>query len=145
MEDIIQLLPNTFIIRTQAGFNKLLKHLGCHTPDKDCTISRPYHYICCQHTNDENAFFLSKEEYKEYDENGNLVYDENGNVKTYRHRKDKQYPIKYPCMLSYQDDTFEVSTFYFYIRYLKDDLTIKELTPAPEISIGQNIETKYEQ
>lgn len=144
MENIIQILPNTFIIRTQAGFNKLLKHLGCHTPDKDSTNSRPYHYTCYQHTNDENAFFLSKEEYNDYDENGNLVYDDNGKVKTHRYKQHIQYPIKYPCMLSYQDETFERSFYYFFIRYIKDDLTIKELTTAPGINESDNIETKFE-
>lgn len=143
MENIIQILPNTFIIRTQAGFKKLLNHLGCVKLSKDRTKYRPNYYRIYQHTNDENAFFLS-EEFEEYDENGKVIYDENGKVKMHRYKKHKQYPIKYPCILSYQDETFELSCYYFYIRYVKDDLTIKELTTAPGIDERYSIETKYE-
>ena len=96
-DNLVWLTSNCVILYHQGGFRKLLKKLSCYG-DK-----ARYKYSTIQHTNDSNAF-------EEIDSDfGNYTVSRN-------------YPIKYPCLLSRQDETFEQSTYNFYVRYITTDL-----------------------
>lgn len=92
MDNLIEVTPNCYVIRTQAGFRKLCKKLHCYGEN-------PWYGFRVSHIT---------EKYETLDCD---LYP-------------KQYPIKYPCLLTFQDETFEISTYYFYIRYIDDDSTM---------------------
>ena len=125
--NLIQVTPNCFIVRTQSGFNKLLKRLHCKGKD-----NYDYSYSIRQITNDKNAIESTKQ-YQKYDEKGNALYNEDGTPKVYTSFKYKQYPVKYPFILTFEDMTFEFSAYNFYIRYVFDDLRIKDIIDENEL------------
>ena len=102
MSNLIEITPECFIIKRQSGFNKLLKKLNIHFREND---TRQYSYDVVQLTKDERAFEVV--EYK-------------CTNKTYLHSLN--YPIKYPCIISVNDKTFEIGNYTLHIRYFDDDL-----------------------
>ena len=98
MENLIKIMPQTYIISTQAGWKKLLRQL-------DCYHNRNYNYQITQCTTQKEAFenILSK-----YD---NKIY-----------QKPLQYPIKYPCIITFQNETFEHSCYYIFIKYINKEV-----------------------
>ena len=101
-DNFVWLTSNCVILYNQGGFRKSLKKLLCYG-DKP-----RYRYSTIQHTNDSNAF----EE----------IVSDFGNYTVSRN-----YTIKYPCVLSIQDETFEQSTYIFYIRYITTDLKFSDI------------------
>ena len=101
-DNLVWLTANCVILYNQGGFRKLLKKLSCYG-DK----SR-YRYSTMQHTFDSNAFEEIESDFGNY---------------TVR----RNYPIKYPCVLSIQDETFEQSTYIFYVRYITTDLKFSDI------------------
>ena len=102
MSNLIEITPECFIIKGQSGFKKLLKKLNIHFRKND---TRQYSYDAVQLTKDERAFEVV--EYK-------------CTNKTYLHSLN--YPIKYPCIVSVNDKTFEIGNYTLYIKYFDDDL-----------------------
>ena len=102
MENLIEITRECFIVKTQAGYKKLLKKLGIHFREND---NRRYNYEVTQLTEDESAIEEVKYEFS------NRTYT--------RHVK---YPIKYPCIVGVYDNTFELEKYYLTIRYFDDDL-----------------------
>lgn len=96
-ENLIRIMPNTYICKTQAGWRKLLKELGCYGANPSHSME-----VCYQPVNEDNAFEM---------------------VNMYGHdrKEPKQYPIKYPALVSFQDETFEISKFYMYIIYITQE------------------------
>lgn len=103
MNNLVTLTPNCFIIYTQSGWKKLLKKLSCYGNKS------VYSYNVRQCTDSDDAF--------EY----------NGLMFTKEFRVSKKYPIKYPCIVSYEDDRFELNQYQFYIRYIPKDLKFSEV------------------
>ena len=101
-DNLVWLTQNCVIIYSQNGFRKLLKKLSCYG-DKP-----RYGYSTIQHTFDSNAF--------------EQIESDCGNYTVSR-----KYPIKYPCVLSIQDETFEQSSYIFYIRYITTDLKFSDI------------------
>ena len=101
-DNLVWLTSNCVILYNQGGFRKLLKKLSCYG-------NKPrYKYSTIQHTNDSNAFEKIESDF------GNYTVSRN-------------YPIKYPCVLSIQDETFEQSTYIFYVRYITTDLKFSDI------------------
>lgn len=100
-DNLVRLLPNCYIVYTQSGWTKLLRRL-------DCYKNRNYRFYVRQHTLNDDAFFTEIEEGEERQYN-------------------KNYPIKYPCVVSWQDETFEQNTYYIYIRYITKDLKFTDI------------------
>ena len=101
-DNLVWLTANCVILYGQNGFRKLLKKLSCYG-DKP-----RYKYSTIQHTFDSNAFEEIESDF--------------GNYKVSRN-----YPIKYPCVLSIQDETFEQSAYIFYVRYITTDLKFSDI------------------
>ena len=101
-DNLVWLTSNCSILYSQSGFRKLLKKLSCYGDN-----SR-YTYTTIQHTNDSNAFEEIESDFGNYTVN-------------------KKQPIKYPCVLSIQDETFEQSAYIFYIRYITTELKFSDI------------------
>ena len=101
-DNLVWLTANCVILHSQSGFRKLLKKLSCYGDNPR------YKYETIQHTNDSNAFEEIESDF------GNYTVS-------------RKYPIKYPCVLSIQDETFEQSTYTFYIRYITTDLKLSDI------------------
>ena len=80
----------------------MLKKLNIHFREND---TRQYSYDVVQLTKDERAFEVVEYKYA----NKTYLYSLN-------------YPIKYPCIISVNDKTFEIGNYTLYIRYFDDDL-----------------------
>ena len=102
MSNLIEITPECFIIKRQSGFKKLLKKLNIHFREND---TRQYSYDVVQLIKDERVFEVVEYKYTN---------------KTYLHSLN--YPIKYPCIISVYDKTFEIGNYTLYIRYFDDDL-----------------------
>ena len=102
MSNLIEITPECFIIKRQSGFKKLLKKLNIHFREND---TRQYSYDVVQLTKDEIAFEAVEYKYA----NKTYLYSLN-------------YPIKYPCIISVHDKTFEIGNYTLYVRYFDDDL-----------------------
>ena len=101
-DNLVWLTSNCVILYNQGGFRKLLKKLSCYG-DKP-----RYNYSTIQHTNDSNAFEEIESDF------GNYTVS-------------RKYPIKYPCVLSIQDATFEQLSYIFFIRYITTDLKFSDI------------------
>ena len=104
VENLIEITQDCLIVKTQAGFKKLLKKLNIHFREND---KRWYSYDVVQLTKDECAFETIKG-YK------------------YTYLEPLKYPIKYPCIISIYDKTFELGHYTLCIRYFDNELR-KEL------------------
>ena len=102
MSNLIEITPECFIIKRQSGFKKLLKKLNIHFREND---TRQYSYDVVQLTKDERAVEVVEHKYT----NKTYLYSLN-------------YPIKYPCIISVYDETFEIGNYTLYIRYFDDNL-----------------------
>ena len=100
VENLIEITQDCLIVKTQAGFKKLLKKLNIHFREND---TRWYSYDVAQLTKDEHAFETVKG-YK------------------YTYLEPVKYPIKYPCIISVYDKTFELGNYTLCIRYFDDKL-----------------------
>ena len=100
VENLFEITQDCLIVKTQAGFKKLLKKLNIHFIEND---NRCYSYDVVQLTKDERAFETVK-------------YSDNTYLESVK------YPIKYPCIISVYDKTFELSNYTLYIRYFDDEL-----------------------
>lgn len=96
-ENLIEIMPNTYICKTQAGWRNLLKKLGCYGVNRDYSMVVGY-----QPANEDDAFEM-------VNMYGNDI------------KECKQYPIKYPALVSFQNETFELSMFYMYITYITQE------------------------
>lgn len=94
-ENLFEITPVCYLVKTQSGYRKLLKRLNIY--------NGRYRHNVYQMTNDKNAF--DKE-----DENGKTCYYH------------KNFPIKYPCIISYDDNTFECGEYSMTIRYFDEEL-----------------------
>ena len=106
MSNLIEITPDCFIIKRQSGFKKLLKKLNIHFRTND---KRQYSYDVVQLTKNERVFEVIEYKYTN---------------KTYLYSL--KYPIKYPCIVSVNDKTFEIGNYTLCIKYFDDDLC-KEL------------------
>ena len=100
MENLVEITQDCLIVKTQAGFKKLLKKLNIHFREND---TRCYSYDVVQLTKDKSTFETVK-----YSDN---VYLES-----------VKYPIKYPCIISVYDKKFELGHYTLCIRYFDDEL-----------------------
>ena len=130
MDNLISITPNCFIVRSQAGFKKLCSLLGCNESKNQYNYN--YRFEVHHYTNDKNAI-EDQRTCLVWGCDGKGVFDENGIQKTYTITNYKQYPIKYPCIISFQDQTFECGRYIFYIKYVFDDLRIKDFISAIDI------------
>lgn len=100
MENLVEITQDCLIVKTQAGFKKLLKKLNIHFREND---TRWYSYNVAQLTKDKCAFETVK-------------YGDNTYLKSVK------YPIKYPCIISIYDKKFELGNYTLSIRYFDDEL-----------------------
>lgn len=104
VENLIEITQDCLIVKTQAGFKKLLKKLNIHFREND---NRCYSYNVVQLTKDKHAFRTVKY-------CNNIYLDP------------VKYPIKYPCIISVYDKKFELGHYTLCIRYFDNELC-KEL------------------
>lgn len=100
MENLVKITQDCLIVKTQAGFKKLLKKLNIHFKENDI---RCYSYDVVQLTKDERAFRTVK-------------YCNNAYLESVK------YPIKYPCIISIYNKKFELGNYTLSIRYFDDEL-----------------------
>ena len=100
VENLFEIMQDCLIVKTQAGFKKLLKKLNIHFKEND---TRCYSYDVVQLTKDERAFRTVK-------------YCNNAYLESVK------YPIKYPCIISIYDKKFELGHYTLCIRYFDDEL-----------------------
>ena len=95
MENLKELTPNCYIVKNQYGYRKLLKKLNIHFRPND---KRDYSVDIYQ-------LAENKMDVVDVKPDGSMRY--------------KNYPIKYPALITFQDNTFEIGRYTLYITYDK--------------------------
>lgn len=115
MKNLIEITPNCFIVKNSDGFKELLKRLDCIE-----TGYFDYHYDVRHLTDDEDTVDHIEAIPQCDSDTGEELYNDDGTMKMWDIKYYKQYPIKYPCLITVQDDTFDCQTYALYIKYIID-------------------------
>lgn len=92
MSNLKELTPNCFIVKNQYGYRKLLKEFNVHYRPNDTRWNK----ACILH----------------YGYGDLEVAEEKDGYKRF-----KNYPVKYPVLISVEDESFERSIINIYICY----------------------------
>ncbi|WQJ53346.1 MAG: hypothetical protein [Wendovervirus sonii] len=104
MENIKCITPNCFIIINENGFNQLCEHLQCIPEDEYSMLIRTKQF----------KKISNKYSYVLFNVTKNFSIDCIDNSQNFTKRITNE-DIAYPCLLSFFDDTFETSSYAFYI------------------------------
>jgi len=127
MKDLVEIMPQLYLVYNKAGFEQLCEQLDCKHqslwPPADINDRRS-RYSIRQVTSDEEAF--SYRELPECDDGGFEIFDADGKPVMKKVRNHRQYPVKYPFLLTFNmDDEFD--SYLFFIRYIDPELKLKDI------------------
>jgi len=134
MNDIVEIMPQLFLIYSEKGFKILCNKLNCihqsHWPYD--MGDKSYTYTIKQITSDENAFIYIL--HHETDDDGYDIFDNDGKPVMKKVANHRQHPIKYPFLLSYNASD-EFNTYLFFIRYVDPEWKLKDIWILPDIEM----------